>query len=68
MFNGNDLGVLGNVEALPTEEEITIFVKENFEVKGVLSADDDIKKHQLAKEYLNKNEVLIAWKVLLAKK
>nr|HRM13240.1 flavin reductase family protein [Flavobacterium sp.] len=41
VFNGNDLGVLGNVEALPTEEEITIFVKENFEVKGVLSADDD---------------------------
>ena len=68
VFNGNDLGVLGNVEAVPTEEEITIFVKENFEVKGVLSADDDIKKHQLAKEYLNKNEVLIAWKVLLAKK
>lgn len=68
VFNGNDLGVLGNVEALPTEEEITIFVKENFEVKGVLSADDDIKKHQLAKEYLNKDEVLIAWKVLLAKK
>ena len=68
VFNGNDLGVLGNVEALPTEEEITIFVKENFEVKGVLSADDDIKKHKLAKEYLNKNEVLIAWKVLLAKK
>ena len=68
VFNGNDLGVLGNVEALPTEEEITIFVKENFEVKGLLSADDDIKKHQLAKEYLNKNEVLIAWKVLLAKK
>ena len=68
VFNGNDLGILGNVEALPTEEEITIFVKENFEVKGVLSADDDIKKHQLAKEYLNKNEVLIAWKVLLAKK
>ena len=68
VFNGNDLGVLGNVEALPTEEEITIFVKENFEVKGVLSADDEEKKHQLAKEYLNKNEVLIAWKVLLAKK
>ena len=68
VFNGNDLGVLGNVAALPTEEDITIFVKENFEVKGVLSADDDVKKYQLAKEYLNKNEVLIAWKVLLAKK
>ena len=68
IFNGNDLGKLGNVEALPTEEEITIFVKQNFEVKGVLSADDDVKKQKLAKEYINKNEVLTAWKVLLAKK
>ena len=67
IFNGNDLGKLGNVESLPTEEEITIFVKQNFEVKGVLSADDEAKKHQLAKEYLDKNEVLTAWKVLLAK-
>ncbi|MEC5164375.1 flavin reductase (DIM6/NTAB) family NADH-FMN oxidoreductase RutF [Flavobacterium sp. PL11] len=68
VFNGNDLGMLGNVEALPTEQEITIFVKDNFEVKGVLSADDIIKKHLLAKDYLLKNEVLTAWKVLLAKK
>lgn len=67
VFNGNDLGKLGNVESLPTNEEITIFVKQNFEVKGVLSADDEVKKHQLAKEYLDKNEVLTAWKVLLAK-
>lgn len=67
VFNGNDLGILGNVEALPTEEEISIFVKQNFEVKGVLSADDEVKKHQLAKEYIDKNEVLTAWKVLLAK-
>lgn len=68
LFNGNDLGKLGNVEALPTDEEITIFVKQNFEIKAVLSADDELKKHQLAKEYLDKNEVLTAWKVLLAKK
>jgi flavin reductase (DIM6/NTAB) family NADH-FMN oxidoreductase RutF len=67
VFNGNDLGKLGNVESLPTNEEITIFVKQNFEVKGVLSADDEVKKYHLAKEYLDKNEVLTAWKVLLAK-
>jgi flavin reductase (DIM6/NTAB) family NADH-FMN oxidoreductase RutF len=67
IFNGNDLGKLGNVESLPTEEEITIFVKQNFEIKGVLSADDEVKKYQLAKQYLDKNEVLTAWKVLLAK-
>ena len=68
IFDGNDLGKLGNVEALPTEEEITIFVKENFAVKGVLSSDDKKKIHLKAKEYLNNNEVLSAWKVLLAKR
>jgi flavin reductase (DIM6/NTAB) family NADH-FMN oxidoreductase RutF len=67
VFNGNDLGMLGNVEALPTSEEIDIFVNENFAVKGILSADDVLKQHQKAKEYLDKNEVLSAWKVLLAK-
>ena len=67
VFDGNDLGMLGNVEALPTQEEIDLFVKENFAVKGVLSADDVLKQHQKAKEYLNNNEVLSAWKVLLAK-
>ena len=67
VFDGNDLGKLGNVEALPTEEEITIFVKQNFAVKGVLSSDDEQKIQLKAKEYLNNNDVLSAWKVLLAK-
>lgn len=67
VFDGNDLGMLGNVEALPTTEEIDAFVNENFAVKGVLSADDVLKQHQKAKEYLINNEVLSAWKVLLAK-
>ncbi len=67
VFDRNDLGKLGNVEALPTPEEITIFVQQNFAVKGVLSSDDELKIHQKAKDYLNNNEVLSAWKVLLAK-
>lgn len=67
VFNGNDLGILGNVEALPTEAEIDIFVKQNFAVKGVLSADDVLKKHLKAKEYLDNNDVGAAWKMLLAK-
>ncbi len=67
IFDGNDFGKLGNVEALPTQEEITIFVQQNFAVKGVLSSDDEMKIHQKAKEYLNNNDALSAWKVLLAK-
>lgn len=67
IFNGNDLGKLGNVEAIPTEEEIAIFVQSNFTVKAVLSADDEVKKQQLAKDFLDQNDTISAWKVLLAK-
>ncbi|MFV7234357.1 MULTISPECIES: flavin reductase family protein [Flavobacterium] len=68
VFDGNDLGMLGNIEALPTMEEVSIFVKQNFAVKGVLSSDDQEKVHLEAKKYLDDNDVLSAWKVLLAKK
>ncbi len=68
VFDGNDLGMLGNVETLPTTEEIDIFVQENIHVKGVLSSDDELKIHHKAKEYLEKQDVLSAWKVLLAKR
>src|SRR5690606_7491298 len=60
VFDGNDLGILGNVESLPTKEEIDIFVKQDFNVKGVLSADDPVKQHQLAKQYIADNDVVSA--------
>lgn len=68
VFDGNDLGKLGNVEALPTSEEVAIFVDQNFAVKGVLSSDDQEKVHLKAKEYLDNNDVMAAWKVLLSEK
>ncbi|MNE28682.1 Flavin reductase like domain protein [compost metagenome] len=68
VFDGNDLGKLGNVEALPNFVEIDIFVKENFAVKGVLSSDDQEKVHLKAKEYLDNNDVISAWKMLLSKR
>lgn len=68
IFDGNDLGKLGNVEALPTSEEVAIFVNQNFALKGVLSSDDQEKVHLKAKEYLDNNEVIAAWKVLLSEK
>lgn len=66
VFSGNDLGMLGNIEVLPTKEEITKFVSETFEVKAVLSSDDSDKIYKKAKEYLAKEQVLEAWKLLLA--
>lgn len=68
VFTGNDLGMLGNIESLPTSEEIDIFVKENFAVKGALSSADEVNVHLKAKEYLDKQDALSAWKVLLAKR
>ncbi len=68
VFNGNDLGKLGNVETLPNEDEINTFVKDDFDIKAVLSADDNDKQYRKAKQYLDNNEVQKAWKVLLAKK
>lgn len=66
VLTGNDLGKLGNVETLPNQEEITTFVQENAlkdKMKN-LSVDEH---HQLAQEYLNKDAVLDAWKILLSK-
>jgi flavin reductase (DIM6/NTAB) family NADH-FMN oxidoreductase RutF len=68
VFDGNDLGMLGNVESLPSTEEINIFVQQNIQVKGVLSSADEVKVHQKAKEYLAIQDACSAWKVLLAKR
>ena len=68
VFDGNDLGKLGNVDCLPNQEEINTFVDNNFAVKGILSSDDVQKIHNKAKEFLNINDALSAWKVLLANK
>lgn len=43
IFNGNDLGMLGNVEALPTIEESIIFVNENATIKQAL-LENNIEK------------------------
>jgi flavin reductase (DIM6/NTAB) family NADH-FMN oxidoreductase RutF len=66
LFSGNDMGLLANIDALPSPEEVAIFVKQNFELKAVLSADEPIKQLQLALRYVQSNEVESAWKVLLA--
>ncbi len=68
IFNGNDLGKLGNVENLPNLEEINIFVAENLSLKEILNSEDDAKIYNKAKEFLNNNNALSAWKVLLANK
>ncbi len=70
ILTGNDLGKLGNVEALPTREEVDQFSEEP-EVSAILeyfpdNPDDQlIEIHKLAKNYLDQGEVEKAWKTLL---
>ena len=66
ILTGNDLGKLGNVENVPSEEEINAFLEADPEIVAVLEKRE--KVHQKAKEYLEKEEPVKAWKILLAKK
>ncbi len=66
-LTGNDLGKLGNVEALPQNEEIKEFLKENKEDASLVEKGNIEKIHKKAQLYLEKEEPLKAWKLLLAK-
>ncbi|WP_299683240.1 flavin reductase family protein [uncultured Dokdonia sp.] len=67
ILTGNDLGMLGNVEELPTAKEISDFVAETPEIHQLVQTGDQNKIHKRAKEYLVEQNVNNAWKVLLAK-
>jgi flavin reductase (DIM6/NTAB) family NADH-FMN oxidoreductase RutF len=70
VLTGNDLGMLGNVAALPSDEDIDDVIK-LAEVKDVLDATigDPINRtrelHELAKELLKEGKVDVALKVVL---
>lgn len=67
ILTGNDLGMLGNVEQLPTAKEISDFVTETPEISKLVQIGDQNMLHTKAKEYLIEQNVNKAWKVLLAK-
>ena len=69
VLTGNHLGMLGNIESLPTEEEVKNFANEP-EVRSILDSFDDdeniqLELHKLAADLLNEGEVDTAWKVLM---
>jgi flavin reductase (DIM6/NTAB) family NADH-FMN oxidoreductase RutF len=63
VLTGNNLGMLGNIEQLPTEDTVNNFRKEHPQFIGL----EVVKKHTFAQEYLSKNDLESAWKVLLLK-
>lgn len=60
VLTGNDLGQLGNIEELPTKEEI-----ENFNQTISTKFDNESEKHCYVKTLLGVNKVKDAWCVLL---
>jgi len=68
-LTGNDLGKLGNVEVLPTPEEVSA-MNDTGGVKVVLNSEENKEKkriqlHMLAKQNLEEGKVNDAWKILL---
>lgn len=72
VLTGNDLGLLGGVTVLPTEEEIEQ-KKNDFDIRRLLqNYADGIERrealHEVARELLENGRVHEAWKVLLIDK
>jgi flavin reductase (DIM6/NTAB) family NADH-FMN oxidoreductase RutF len=62
ILTGNNLGMLGNVDSLPSTDDVDKFMKDNSKYFTL----DLNEKHKFAEELLNKNDVESAWKVLLS--
>lgn len=66
IFVGNDFGMLGNIEQLPSETEIKAYIAENKIVQDYLEQRNTEQLDKIAQQLLAENKVLDAWKVLLA--
>ncbi|MDT0688000.1 flavin reductase family protein [Autumnicola psychrophila] len=68
ILTGNDLGKLGNVEALPSEEEIEQYLEKNPEIAVIVEKGNKKEIHRQAQILIDQDQPEEAWKLLLAKK
>ncbi|MBT8259668.1 MAG: flavin reductase family protein [Flavobacteriaceae bacterium] len=66
ILTGNNLGMLGNVESLPSKKEIKLFLESINENYPNIILATQREKHIIAKNYLSYGDVSSAWKVLLS--
>jgi flavin reductase (DIM6/NTAB) family NADH-FMN oxidoreductase RutF len=66
ILTGNDLGMLGNVESLPNQNEIDIFVNNISERYPDIREMSHRDKHKIAQNYLSFGDIKSAWKLLLS--
>ncbi len=65
-LTGNDLGMLANVEALPSKEDIITFVEMGKQHCPHIFTATTEGIHKIAQSYLEKGDVTTAWKLLLS--
>ena len=66
ILTGNDLGMLGNIEALPQQNEIDEFIDNVSERYPNIRNKSHREKHKIARNYLSYGDVDSAWKLLLS--
>lgn len=66
ILTGNDLGMLANVNALPTPEEVSKFLETVSERYPDITTASHREKHKLAHNYLSFGDIQSAWKILLS--
>lgn len=66
IFTGNDLGMLGNIEILPSAEAITEFIESISVHHSNIKEMTHREKHKMARNYLSFGDIDSAWKLLLS--
>ncbi len=66
ILTGNDLGILGNVEKIPSEEEVMMFVKMGIEKCPHINIANKENTQKQAQDMLQKGDVYDAFRLLLA--
>lgn len=67
VLTGNDLGMLGNIEKIPSQTEIDEFKVNHIELTSILSSGERKQIELKAQEFLQKKDINSAWKILLLK-
>ena len=66
ILTGNDLGMLGNIEMMPSKKEINEFISNVSERYPNIKEMSHRQKHKIARNYLSYGDVNSAWKLLLS--
>ena len=66
ILTGNDLGMLGNVESLPSKGEVDEYISSVSERYPNIENMSQREKHKIARNYLSYGDVSSAWKLLLS--